>query len=606
MCGVVGCVSFEREVPVKQCEKALKTLRHRGPDDFGMASTRNTCFGHSRLSILGPTAIAARQPAHDENHLLTFNGEIYNYQELASELFSFGVTSSGLSDTEVLFQCLIHWGVEKTLPKLDGMFAFGFYDKIKRELTLARDRIGEKPLYWAYCDERLWFASEIKALLVASEVSSDPNLNRIDDYFYTGKVNGSETLFADVYEIEPGTILKYSLAKGPEIKSYWQIEKAFEADLKQMSPKLFLDDMTKAVSQRNLSDVPSGVLMSGGIDSITLVDLQAGIMGGGPLNLLFADNFNKQLSERTDVDLYLDSARTRFECVDFNLHAEFQDITTYLKNLEQLVWIYDEPIQFQNSIHLMGLCKTASELGLKVLFSGEGMDELLYGYVRFDRTQKLVKKAKTRVEAISQLYHGAGINNLALINRLTNGLVAGKETSQPWIWLEKHADQPLDLLQLVFSQKYRLQMLLQRQDRVGMSQGIEIRVPFLAPWFVSQINSLPNCNKFDNNNSQTKVILRQAMKNRLPERILTKRKDGFPTDVGDWMHGVHFRNLVFERVEDQNSFTQKYLDGGFALGILEEHFSRRENHSTLIWQLFALELWHECFADFSRRHQAIV
>ena len=150
----------------------------------------------------------------------------------------------------------------------------------------------------------------------------------------------------------------------------------------------------------------------------------------------------------------------------------------------------------------MGLCKAASELGLKVLFSGEGKDELLYGYVTFDSSQKLVKKAKTRDEAISHLYHGAGIKNLALINRLTNGLVAEKEASQPWIWLKKYADQPLDLLQLVFS--------------------------------------------------------------------------------------------------------QKYLDGGFASGILEEHFSRRENHSMLIWQLFALELWHECFADFSRRHQAIV
>jgi asparagine synthase (glutamine-hydrolysing) len=303
MCGVVECVSFEREVPVKQCETALKTLRHRGPDGSGSVSIKNTCFGHSHLSIVGPTAIAARQPAHDENHLLAFYGEIYNYQELASELFSFGVASSGLSDTEVLFQSLVHWGVEKTLSKLDGMFAFGFYDKTKRELTLARDRMGEKPLYWAYCDERLWFASEIKALLVASEVSSDPNLNRIDDYFFTGKVNGSETLFADVYEIEPGTILKHSPAKGPEITSYWQIEKAFDADLEQMSPQRFLNDMTKAVSQRNLSDVPSGILMSGGIDSITLVDLQAGIMGNGTLNLLFADNFNKQLSERPDVDL---------------------------------------------------------------------------------------------------------------------------------------------------------------------------------------------------------------------------------------------------------------------------------------------------------------
>jgi asparagine synthase (glutamine-hydrolysing) len=174
------------------------------------------------------------------------------------------------------------------------------------------------------------------------------------------------------------------------------------------------------------------------------------------------------------------------------------------------------------------------------------------------------------------------------------------------IWLKKYADQPLELLQLVFSQKYRLQMLLQRQDRVGMSQGIEIRVPFLAPWFVSQINSLSNCNKFDKTTSQTKVIVRQAMKNRLTKRILTKQKDGFPTDVGDWMRGDHFRNLVFERVEDQNSFTQKYLNEGFALRLLEEHFSQRENHSTLIRQLFALELWHERFADFSRRHQAIV
>src|SRR5581483_11915933 len=189
MCGIWGSVGLNgRPASVGSVERLATLLRHRGPDDEAVVALGPSVVGLARLAILGPADAASKQPVCDGRHLLSFNGEIYNFKDLIRDLDRGGVRVGGHSDTEVLFQCLKHFGVGDTLSRLDGMFAFAWFDKDSGELTLARDPIGEKFLYWAKGADALWFSSEIKVLLASGAASTAPNLDRIDDYFFTGKI----------------------------------------------------------------------------------------------------------------------------------------------------------------------------------------------------------------------------------------------------------------------------------------------------------------------------------------------------------------------------------------------------------------------------------
>lgn len=600
MCGVLGLVSFRSEPSSRQIAALNPLLSHRGPDASGVANLGPACFGHTRLSILGVHTDEARQPVCQRDCLLSFNGEIYNFKELSAELRNDGIKCSGNSDTETLFLCLVNWGVDRTLAKLDGMYAFGFFDGRNQNLHLARDPIGEKSLYWNVSGERLWFASEIKVLLATGEVSHAPNLSRIDDYLYTTKVNGADTMFRDVTELEPGTVLTFSKQGGPQIRSFWRLEDCFEntgSVRADETAEAFSDYLTQAVESRRVSDVPVGVLASGGIDSNALIELLLSARPNDTLDLFFADNFNPEMSERPDVEIFLSHAQQRHPEAALRFHPNFQPIDEYLDWLERLTWHYDEPVQYQNSPLLGGLCERARQEGIKVLFSGEGMDEILHGYVRFERTMRLLEGVDDRNTILSHFYFGGGLHSVELVKQLTRGVSEGAEASASWRWLETHLDQPLELLQLVHSQKFRMQTLLQRQDRIGMAESIEIRVPFVAPRFLNWVNRLSGKAKFNSETKETKVMLRQVMSERLPQRILTKSKDGFPTDMGVWLRQDRMQQLATEFVQDSNGFCQSYLDGNLANEIVTDHFSGGERHDMMVWQLFSLEMWHRTFGN---------
>jgi asparagine synthase (glutamine-hydrolysing) len=601
MCGILGAFSGQgAPPPTAQIAELVELLHHRGPDDRGVASLDVAVFGHTRLSIIGVERAEAQQPIKHQRCLLSFNGEIYNFRELSDDLRADGIALSGHSDTETLFYCLVHWGVAKTLDRLDGMFAFAFYDGRSRTLSLARDPVGEKPLYWSLARERVWFASEIKVLLASGEVSPAPNLRRIDDYLYTTKVNGAETLFRDVVELEPGTFL--TLEDGqiePRCRPYCRLEDGFEAAAaaEAWSPERFAERLGRAVSSRRISDVPVGILLSGGIDSNALTELMLESRPQERLDLFFADNENEAVSERPDAEAFLENARQRYPQARLDYHPKVQNFGDYIERLKRLTWFYDEPIQFQNSPLLGGLCEAARERGIKVLFSGEGSDELLHGYVRFARTAAQLEGIDDPAARLHHLYYGGGSETVDVIARLTAGVAEGAQATQPWNWLERHLDQPLAALQMIFSQKFRMQTLLQRQDRIGMASSIEIRVPFLAPGFVQWMNRMPLQSKFSAATGETKVALRALMRGRLPERILSKAKDGFPSDMAVWLRQPHMQAAVRELVGDTRGFCQSQLDGKLANGIVEDHFSGRQRRDMLIWQLFALEIWQRACVD---------
>ena len=233
------------------------------------------------------------------------------------------------------------------------------------------------------------------------------------------------------------------------------------------------------------------------------------------------------------------------------------------------------------------------------------MDELLHGYVRFERTLRLIDGSHDRNTILSHLYFGGGIRHVQLIEKLTKGVSEGPEASEAWLWLERHLDQPLNLLQLVFSQKYRMQTLLQRHDRIGMAESIEIRVPFLSPRFVQWVNKLPPTMKFDPTTAKTKVLLREIMVDRLPQQILTKPKDSFLPDMARWLHQSPMREWVTELVSNSKGFCQSHLDGSLANKIVENHYSGADKRDVLIWQLFSLEMWHETFGSGVRQTSTV-
>lgn len=604
MCGIVGAAALSGAgVSVKMITALTTLLHHRGPDDRGVVTSGAVAFGHARLSILGVDAPAARQPVSDAGTLLSYNGEIYNFKELAERLAAQGIQISGESDTEVLFQCLRHWGVEDTLARIDGMFAFAYFDPATQILNIARDRIGEKPLYWSKTGHRFWFASEAKVIIASGDVSPEPNLARIDDYLYTTKINGNETIFRHVSEVEPGTRLEVNIRTGNvNVRPYWCIEDTVgdgaDGDGGEGLTEEFSRRLEAAVDSRMVSDVPIGVLLSGGIDSNTLAEL---LLAGAPrygLDLFFADNANESVSERPDVEVFLNGLRQRYPDAGLNFFPGLVAFEEYFDRLRKLTWFYDEPVQFQNSPLLDGLCQRAHARDLKVLLSGEGADEILYGYDRFARTADQLADIKNRGERLRHLYFGGGLASMGDIRELTQGVAEGAEATQPWRWLDENLDRwPLHDLQAVYSQKYRLQILLQRQDRIGMAHSLELRVPFLMPALVDWANRLPLEAKYDSKNGQTKRILRRAMAARLPERILRKAKDGFPTDMSVWLREGQVRDIVHDYIADANGFCQSYLNGKKALSIADAHFNGEAPRDMLLWQLLSLEIWHRTFAS---------
>jgi asparagine synthase (glutamine-hydrolysing) len=597
MCSILGAAcNYESDIGNDLISKINHTLHHRGPDGNGIKHSRNVVFAHNRLSIIGPKEEYSEQPLKTNGKMLTFNGEIYNYKHVSSLLRNDGISCGEKSDTEVLFKSLMHWGLEKTLKLIDGMFAFAYLDPNKG-LFLVRDRLGEKPLYWSFDGKKLWFASEIKAVISSGSLSASPNLSKINEFFYTGKIYGEETFFKDIFEVQPGQYIKIKIdLSNIKKKTYWKLENFQTKSHPNSYSSLkrgFLNKLNVAIDTRSVSDVPIGVLLSGGVDSNTILNSLLS-SGKKDVELFFADNKSKESSELKNVALCVDFFKDKFPEKNIILNRDILSTDNYLEKLQEFTWHNDEPTQFPISPQLMNLTSVAAKKNIKVLLSGEGADEILFGYDRFLRTKDIISNSKDKEFIARHLYFGGGIENVKIINELTS--LDDYKKYESWQWIDKNCfNWSNDTLQMIYSQKFRLQSLLQRQDRVGMSNGVEIRVPFLMPEFVGWCNSISS--DYKTIKGETKKILKDSMQGHLPKSILRGKKMGSPSFISSWLESQDSYSFMMRVVGNKNGFSQSFLNGRKALQIIHEHYLGSKSYSYIVWLLLVLEVWHNVFVE---------
>jgi len=622
MCGIAGIINLDAGQPVDldRLQRMRDALRHRGPDGDGVWREGPVGLAHRRLSIVD-IAGGAQPMTTDGNEWIVFNGEIYNHPELKPQLESMGHRYRTRSDTETILHIYKDAG-ENCVESLRGMFAFAIWDRQKRQLLLARDRMGIKPLYYALTDQHLLFASEIKAILASGYIRPALNERVIPEYLATGFVAGAETFFRGIRKLLPGRTMTWSAGSRGHERRYWRLPDSptgTPANLKVHADELRAR-LSDAVRSHLMSDVPIGLFLSGGIDSTGLAALMASMVKE-PIK-----TFSVGFPEKEGNELHY--ARLAAQSIHSDHHEVIITGDDFFRALPRLIWHEDEPIAFPSSVPLYFVSALARE-HVKVVQTGEGSDELFCGYNRYRVTawntrlggaygrvmpafaRNAISRAVAALPWPARRYLGRtfltvapGVRslffeNFAFFNENTRQALLGDalRSRDPFDELMRCYDESgggiLDRMTRTDLQTYLVELLM-KQDQMSMAASVESRVPFLDHKFVEYVVSLPAETKL--RGWRTKAILREALRDLIPPQILTRRKMGFPTPVGSWLKR-QFAPLVEEFVSGPRAAGRGLFNADVVKGMVEEHRFGRIPQGTRLWLLMNLEIWHRIFID---------
>jgi asparagine synthase (glutamine-hydrolysing) len=603
-------------------------ITHRGPDEAGIFVDVNIGLGHRRLSIVD--VAAGHQPMTNEDGSLQiiYNGEVYNHADYRDDLEARGHVYRTHCDTETILH-LYEEHADACVNFLRGMFAFAIWDGKKKELFIARDRLGVKPLYYFHADDgSLYFGSEIKTIFQASNLKPEINFHALPDYLANHATSGEETLYKGVKRLLPGHTLLWRDG-AIEIKKYWDVSFAKTAD-QTRSDKDFIAEWYElfrtSVRLRLMADVPLGMFLSGGIDSSAIAAVMSGMVDE-PIK-----TFSVAFAEREANELAY--ARIVAEAYKTNHHEVVVSPEEFFNALPKLVWHEDEPLAHPSSVALYFVSLLASQ-HIKVVLTGEGSDELLAGYGRYRKTilnlslgkhywnltpdvlrgavssgikglptsrmrQKLLRSFLGVAPDIESIY----FDNFAVFplamqaDLLSNGAVEQIGRIDPYAGVrtalaETDAQSLLDRL-LYTDIKTYLHELLMKQDQMSMATSVESRVPFLDHKLVEFTCSLPERLKL--RGGTTKYILRESMKGVLPEAILSRSKMGFPVPIAAWFRGA-YRSVIDEYVLSERAMSRGLFNGDFVRELVNRHQSGAENHDERLWALVNFEIWQRQFFD---------
>lgn len=555
MCGIAGFVyeGVRREAAMSVVRRMVALQRHRGPDGEGFYDTTGASLGHCRLAIIDLTD-AGHQPMSDSDgrYWITFNGEIYNYLELAEELRSFGYQFRGQSDTEVLLIAYCHWG-KACLERLRGMFAFAIWDQKERSLFAARDRLGIKPFhYWVDGNRQLAFASELKALLeFLPDRMANATLARQFLAWNLLDHESSETMVSGIMRLPPGHALVWQQGEGLTIWRYWELHVNDEL---HVSPERegrlireFRQLFEETVSLHLRSDVPVGTCLSGGLDSSTIVcvvnlELQRRGLREKPSQHTFSACFqDPRLDERAYIEAVVDATGCQS-------HYVFPGGEGFAKDLERWVWHQEEPVGGSGVYAQYCVARLARENGIKVLLDGQGADEQLAGYRKFILVYlRQLLGARSYMKAVREAVAFFCRPEILRTSRFVDArrYLYGSLPESAVLWPEgSFPERPGELgvgaslgsrIEADLT-RFSLPPLLRFEDRNMMAFGIESRVPFVDHILVEWVAKLPASLRLSG--GWTKLILREAFRGVLPERIRTRRsKLGFSTPEPAWLAG---------------------------------------------------------------------
>ena len=602
MCGIAGFFLNQIDRPDDVMMGILKSMTdsiaYRGPDGADYHYDRDTGlgFGHRRLSIID-LSDAGKQPMQSANgrFIITYNGELYNTEELRSPLIKGGKTFRGHSDTEVLVEYIDSFGIDKTLSDVNGMFAFAVFDRQDRTLYLARDHVGVKPLFWAHQSGQFLFASEMKPFLTSDLFKAQFNEDCLSDYFTFNTVPAPQTILQDCYQLQQGHYLVIREGQAPKVKHYWSVPTE-ETD-KDVDFEALLKD---SVKRQMVSDVPLGVFLSGGIDSSLVTALAQNVSGGKTKT--FTIGFQEDA---------FDESKYAAKVAKHLGTEHYEDILTVQqaqKIVTDLPFHYDQP--FADSSQLP--CLLLSEMARKhvtVCLSGDGGDELFNGYTRYTYGDKIfayanmIGKVPFASEGLSIL---SKIGLEAIIKRPKN--ISLKMDKLAQMSQCKTLNDQYELLIDVWphspvktapnrSEQYHSMRhhdmgyylpndILHKMDRASMAHSLEVRVPLLDHRVVEAAFRTPL------SKHGYKDILKNTLARYVPRELFERPKSGFCVPIDQWLRH-DLRDLCETMLDQKKLMSCPSLDADMIRQKWDQHQAGTHDHKNALWGVLMLMLWRD-------------
>lgn len=564
MCGIAGFFGLDDRALLK---RMASVIAHRGPDHEGLYASKGIGLANRRLSIID--LAGGNQPIYDDTrrYVIVFNGEIYNYKELHALLEKKGVKFSTSSDTEVILYLLITYGIGG-IGKLNGMFAFAWYDSKERKLIIARDRAGIKPLYYTVHKGMFFFGSEIKAILEHEEIPKQIDHEAKSSYLTFGTVLGAKTLFKGISKLLPGKYMEIT-PHSISIKSYPQ-------EPTEVSSASLRQTLEHAVQSQMVADVPLGAFLSGGLDSSTIVGLMAKTHNQ-PVK-----TFTVGFGEESDEIYY---ARAVSEHIGTEHHERIVEPKEVQKTMEKLVWHFDDLTWDSASVPLFLVSELAKK-HVKVVLSGEGADELFAGYERYRPFSPAIPLIPWNIRtAVYKKY-------ITMFDSQTRARLGTKSSYADKV-LDEYLSRSPRNLQNVLDFEYNEflpHQLLNKADKATMAASIEGRVPFLDNAVIEKARHIPLHEKMLL--FKGKAALRAAVKDITPTIARARAKQGFGAKPIFWLSHTPFLEYTKSMLADGHS-KELGIDLPYAKHLIEE--KSRPKRAYQVWSLLLLELWYRKF-----------
>jgi len=628
MCGICGIYSFNqlRATDQELIRQMCEVMVHRGPDDEGFYFDKKVALGMRRLSIID--LVTGHQPIHNEDKSIwiIYNGEIYNFPELKSQLIKKGHKFYTNTDTEVIVH-LYEEEEEEVVNKLNGMFSIAIWDKKKGKLLLVRDRLGIKPLHYLELNNQFIFSSEIKSIL-QTNYQREIDFDALSQFFTFEYIPAPKTIFKGIKKLLPGHMIIVQDNK-IKIKSYWDIK--YEYNPKNIKDEDYYTEeiyqrLKESVSKRLISNVPLGVFLSGGIDSSTITALMSKVADSKikTFSIGFEEKSFNELNYAKKVANYFQTD-----------HQEFVVKSNTVKELVPILMEYlDEPLADASIIPTYIISKLARKY-VTVALAGDGGDELFAGYDTYKAYQvaryyrkvpkfirdriiyKIVSslpasqkrlsfefKAKKFISGIdyppeiaNYIWWGAynPLEKERLFSNELKSLINEELFSPVFLHLKNHQpDNMLNRLGYLDLKLYLQDGLLVKVDRMSMANSLEIRVPFLDHTFVEFATSIPYCLKLKG--LTTKYILKKTIQPFLPAEVLKRKKIGLDIPLGVWIKN-ELKDFVLDILSQEELKKHCFFNYSYIEKILKEHFSGAHNHRQLLWPLIIFQFWYNRYID---------
>lgn len=620
MCGIAGYFSPEGRFKKQDLETLTTALAHRGPDAAGYFLENAVGLGHRRLSIIDLSE-AANQPFFSRNnrYVLIFNGEIYNYKEIESELklVDKNFLPKTTSDTEIITEAFAVWGID-FIHKLNGMFTIAIYDREEKSLLLFRDRMGIKPVYYHYDGKNFAFASELKALTkIGLDKSLD--LNALKDYFFLEYIPGEQTIFKSIRKLSAGSFLKIS-EQGLEKKQYYDIADKYlenNSNTEEYYKNGFVEQLKKSVKYQSISDVPIGAFLSGGTDSSLICSIfqEQNIQ---PVNTFTIGFDVKEFDETAYAGRVAEILKTNHSLT----HVGEKEALTIAENI---CYFYDQPFAAPSTIPSYIVCKKAKEK-VTVALSGDGGDELFMGYGYYNWQKRIEKisalggyPSRKLASSLLELLNNQGKRAARIfdyedystiwlhiwsqeqymfseseISKLFNENYKHSTLNADWEKISGIKIHPFEKIALFDIKNYLADNLLYKMDIASMASSLEVRVPYLDHNLVEYAVNVPLEYKIKGN--EQKYLMKKSLEKYLPNDLIYRKKWGFPAPIGTWLQ-TELSFMIDKYLCEKELNKHGLFDFSFVRNLVAKFRNGETFHYKRIWALIVFQMWFNRYIE---------